>query len=132
MFGSDVFFMSFVWFFNVIGFSKICKTESFSIVIVGGQIVDISFSFQIFMECTHSSQHRFQNNFFNMFRRNTEFLGCRRLDLAYGNLYNWDNWIAVLFLQTWCFVKMVENHELPRLDLAYDNKMYLWFSINTR
>ena len=72
----------------MIVFSKIYKTESFSIVIVGGQIVDISLSFKLFMKCTHSSQHRFLNNFFDMFRRNTEFLGCRRLDLAHGNLYN--------------------------------------------
>ena len=72
----------------MIDWSKIYKTESFSIVIVGGQIVETSLNFKLFMKCTHSSQHRFSNNFFDMFRRNTEFLACRRLDLAYENGYN--------------------------------------------
>ena len=69
----------------MIVFSKIYKTEAFSIVIVGGNIDDISLSFKLVMKCTHSSQHRFLNDFFDMFRRNTEFLGCRKLDLGYEN-----------------------------------------------
>ena len=87
-------------FVNVIVVLKIYKTESCSIVIVGGQIVVISFRFNLCMKCTHSSQHRFLDNVFDVFRRSTEFLGCRRLDLAYANRYNLENCIAVLFLQT--------------------------------
>ena len=72
----------------MIAFSKIYKTLSFSVVIVGGQNVDISLVLKLFVKCTHSSQRRFFHNFFDMFRRNTEFLRCRRVDLAYENQYN--------------------------------------------
>ena len=69
-----VFLMCFLWFVNVIIFSKIYKTETFSVVIVGGTNVDISMVLKLFVKCTHSSQRRFFHNFFDMFRRNTEFL----------------------------------------------------------
>ena len=69
----------------MIYFLKIYKTESFSVVIMGGQNVDISFVLKLFVKCTHSSQRRFFHNFFDMFRRNTDFLGFRRVDLAYEN-----------------------------------------------
>ena len=70
--------------------SKIYKTESFSVVIMGGQNDDISFVHKqmLFVKCTHSSQRRFFHNFFDVFRRNNEFLGFRRVDLAYENRYN--------------------------------------------
>ena len=63
--------------------SKIYKTDTFSVVIVGGTNVNISLVLNLFVKCTHSSQRRFFHDFFDMFRRNTEFLGCRRVDLAY-------------------------------------------------
>ena len=69
-------------------FSKIYKTESFPVVIMGGTNVDISLVLKLFVKCTHSSQRRFFHKFFDMFKRNTEFLGCRRVDLAYENVYN--------------------------------------------
>ena len=95
---------------------KIYKTEIFSVVIVGGTNVDISLVLKLFVKCTHSSQRFFFQTFFE---RNTEFLGCRRVDLAYENNYHWDHCIALLFFETSWFVNMRENHEFPRIDLAY-------------
>ena len=64
-------------------FSKIHKTDTFSVVIVGGTNVDISFVSKLFVKCTHSSQRRSFHDLFDMFKRNIEFLGCRRVDFAY-------------------------------------------------
>ena len=69
-------------------FLEMYRTESVSVVIVGGKHVDISLALQIFVKCMHFSQRRFFHNVFDMFRRNTAFLGCRRVDVAYDSLYN--------------------------------------------
>ena len=55
-------------------FSKIYKTETLSVVIVGGINIDISLASKLFVKYTPSSQRRLFHNFFDMLKRNTEFL----------------------------------------------------------
>ena len=102
-------------------FSKIHKTESFSVVIVGGKHEDISLVLKLFVKGAHSSQRRSFHNFFDMFRTNTELLGCWRVDLGHENEHDWDNWIAWLFCSNMLLCEMIENHEFPRLGLVYEN-----------
>ena len=62
------FSISFCDFFNVIIVSKMYKTESFSVVSMGGQHVDIFFLLKLFVKCTHSSQRRLlKQKIFDMF-----------------------------------------------------------------
>ena len=68
--------------------SEIYRSDTFSVMIVGGQSVDTALVLQQFVKCTHSSQRRVFYNLFTMFERNTEFRGCLRVDLAYGNQYD--------------------------------------------
>ena len=124
VFGSEVCLLLFLWFVNVICCSEKYKTDTCSGVIVGGQHVDISLVSKLFVKCTHSSQRRFFHNRFDMFERNTGFLGCRGVDLAYGNQYNSGNCIVLPFFQTCFFVNMIENQNCPSLDLA-DENMYI-------
>ena len=52
-----------------------------------GQHVDTSLALKLFVKCTESSHRRCLHHFFAMFR-NTEFPGCRRVDVAYDTDYN--------------------------------------------
>ena len=54
---------------------------------MGGQTVDISMVLIAFSEM-HVFLATFFHDFFDMFTRNIEFRGIRRVDLAYENEYN--------------------------------------------
>ena len=75
----------------------IYERDTSSVVIVGGTHVDMSWVLKLLVKCTHSSQRRLFHNFFDMFKRNTKFLGCRRVNLGSQHTYNWDNVIARFF-----------------------------------
>ena len=118
VFGSEFFFFHVV--FQCQFCSNIYKTESFSVVIVGGQHVSISLVLKLFVKCKDSSQPVFFR--FSLIRLE-EILNSYEVDLAHENKYNWDHCIVFCFF-TCCFVNMIENHEFPRLDLAYEH-MYI-------
>ena len=66
---------------------------------LGGQYVDHLVLIGI-CEMHAFSTASLSHNFFGMFRRNDEFLGCWRVDLADEKQYNWDSLIAFLFFRT--------------------------------
>ena len=66
------------------------------------------------------------DNVFDAFKRNSEFLGFGRVDLAYENKYDCYNQDALFFYQTSCCVKIMGNHKFPQLDLSY-KKQYICY-----